>query len=392
MQNLLTAIQETYPSPLPTLLEASFPTTSDEDWKYTSLKKFLSFEVSPTSVTALPQELAQLIKSCHTLHYANGGLQTPQNEIPTQLKTLINKRELRPQSQGLELLSYMAQDQRLVISIEKNLDRPVLIIHQASQTLSGLQLEINVSPQVQVDFMVLSLSPDGAFIDSQNISVKLEQNSRLNLMDVMLNQSQTRRLSIRSASLKKDAHLHQLSLILGGAMTRVDADVHINGLGGHATVNAMSILKNQEHADFFSTIEHEKEHTTSHQLVKQVLAHQSRGVFTGKVHIHPQAQHVSAQQLNKNLVLGEKAQVNTRPQLEVQADDVKCSHGATIGQLSADELFYLQSRGFDLLSAKRMLSHAFVQEVIEMFPNPILRQGVAQLIVNNLSELQVEMQ
>jgi Fe-S cluster assembly protein SufD len=397
VQDLLTSLNKQLPSAqqekLVPFMDASFPTTSHEDWKYTSLKKFLPFklEASPKLEKALPMDLLALLEGVDLLHWVDGELVESNKKTPTGLSISQKQRPWNESTEGLEVLSYMANPQLVEIRIEKNLDRPLVLIHETThdqKSINGLQLALKLEQNTQADLLFLSIQKTEEFIDSQTLTIDLAANARLHVMDIMLSGPSTRRLATRQAILARDAHLHQLSLMLSGAMTRLNADIKIAGTGAHATVNALTLLKNHEHADFFSTIEHLKEHTTSHQLVKQVLADQSRGVFTGKVHIHPQAQQVSAEQLNKNLLLGEKAQVNTRPQLEVEADDVKCAHGATIGQLSPDELFYLQSRGFDLITAKRMLSHAFVQEVVELFPNTQLSRWLANLIEENLSQLE----
>jgi Fe-S cluster assembly protein SufD len=284
-------------------LQASFPTTAHEDWKYTSLKKFLPLtnesnigeESTFLDLKTLPQEAI-------TLHWIDGVLKSETSRLPSAMEISFSDNTISSKPEGLEVLSYLSNEKLCTITIKKTLDQPLILIHETkteSRHSSGVQLRVKLADLAQANVLFISHQRAGHLIDSQKIQVQLGKNAHCNLMDVMLNQQATRRLSNRIASLERDAHLHQLSVMLGGAMTRLDANVLIQGIGAHATINALALLKDQEHADFFSTIEHEKEHTTSHQLVKQVLANQSRGVFTGKVHIHPQAQQVSAQQLNK---------------------------------------------------------------------------------------------
>src|SRR5690606_18005114 len=132
----------------------------------------------------------------------------------------------------------------------------------------------------------------------------------------------------------------------------------------HTNVHGLFALRGEQHADQHVSLNHLGAHTTSDQLFKMVLDDEAHGVFTGRLEIAPNAQKVDAAQLNKNLILSKKAHVDTRPQLMVHADDVKCAHGATVGQLSPDEVFYLQSRGLSQARAQKILCHAFASDAL----------------------------
>jgi Fe-S cluster assembly protein SufD len=145
-------------------------------------------------------------------------------------------------------------------------------------------------------------------------------------------------------------------------------------------VNGLYALNKLEHSDIFSVIHHNAPHTNSDQLFKGILADESHGAFTGKIIIAKDAQLVNSNQLNKNLMLSRKAHISTRPQLLVAADDVKCAHGATIGQLSPDEEFYLESRGINKDKAKKMLCHGFAMDVLFLIENLKIQAVAAQLL------------
>ena len=129
-------------------------------------------------------------------------------------------------------------------------------------------------------------------------------------------------------------------------------------------MNGLYALRDEKKSDNYTEIHHNASNTTSGQLFKGILANKSRGVFTGRIFIHREAQQVDANQLNKNLLLSKEARIDTRPQLEVYADDVKCAHGATIGQLNEEELFYLQARGIPKQEAYEILMAAFSEDAL----------------------------
>jgi Fe-S cluster assembly protein SufD len=140
--------------------------------------------------------------------------------------------------------------------------------------------------------------------------------------------------------------------------------VVLDGEGSECNLNGLYLLDGKQHVDNHTEIEHCRPHTRSHELYKGILSGSARGVFNGKIFVHKDAQKTDARQTNKNLLLSENAVVNTKPQLEIYADDVKCSHGSTVGQLDRDALFYLRSRGIGMRDAQSLLSYAFASEVV----------------------------
>ena len=154
------------------------------------------------------------------------------------------------------------------------------------------------------------------------------------------------------------------SVTLNGALIRNDIHVLLNGEGSECVLNGLYLPSDTQHVDNHTEIEHAKPRATSQELYKGILSGAARAVFNGKILVHKDAQKTDARQTNKNLLLSDHAVVNTKPQLEIHADDVKCSHGSTIGQLDKDALFYLRSRGLDKAEAQSLLSYAFASDLI----------------------------
>ncbi|MGE5094780.1 MAG: Fe-S cluster assembly protein SufD [Betaproteobacteria bacterium] len=171
-----------------------------------------------------------------------------------------------------------------------------------------------------------------------------------------------------------------LSIALGGALARTDITTSFDAEGCEATLDGLYVLDGSQHVDHHTRIDHAKPHGTSREHYRGVLDGNARAVFNGKVVVHAGASKTDARQTNHNLLLSRGAEVDTKPQLEIYADDVKCTHGATVGQLDPAQLFYLRSRGLDEPAARALLTHAFAREVIDRIRLAPVRERLAELL------------
>ncbi len=179
----------------------------------------------------------------------------------------------------------------------------------------------------------------------------------------------------------RDSRFVSHSVSFGGQLTRNDIRAVLSAEGTDCTLNGLFMVDGRQHVDFHTTVEHSQPHGTSQEYYKGILDGRSRGVFNGRVHVHPGAQKTDATQSNKNLLLSRNAEVDTKPELEIYADDVKCSHGATVGQLDPDALFYLRARGIDEGSARGLLTYGFAQDIIDRMPIQHVRERLEQALV-----------
>jgi Fe-S cluster assembly protein SufD len=163
----------------------------------------------------------------------------------------------------------------------------------------------------------------------------------------------------------RDSRLRSYAVSLGGALARVAINTTFAAEGGECSFDGLYMAAGSQHVDHHTTIDHRQPRCTSRELYKGVLDDKATGVFSGRVYVRPQAQKSDAMQMNKNLLLSDQATVDSKPQLEIFADDVKCSHGATIGQLDEKALFYLRSRGIEVEEARALLIRAFANELID---------------------------
>ena len=184
-----------------------------------------------------------------------------------------------------------------------------------------------------------------------------------------------------AANLARGCHLTAHAMTLSGSLVRNNVRVLLNGEDAECVLNGLYLGDGNQHIDNYTLIEHISPKASSLELYKGLLGGSAHGVFNGKIVVHKDAQKSNARQTNKNLLLSENAVIDSKPQLEIHADDVKCSHGSTIGQLDADALFYLRSRGLDPAAARSLLSFAFASDVVQRLGIENLRRRLDDYLV-----------
>ena len=178
---------------------------------------------------------------------------------------------------------------------------------------------------------------------------------------------------------ERDSHLFSFSFSTGALLSRINVYAGLHGPGCGATLNGLYMLDGSQHCDHQTRIVHSQPGCYSRELYKGVLDDASHGVFNGKVYVHPEAQKTDGKQTNNALLLSERARIDTKPQLEIFADDVKCTHGATVGRIDESALFYMKSRGIPNREARRLLTYAFAAEVLETIQVDALRDQLERL-------------
>jgi Fe-S cluster assembly protein SufD len=193
-----------------------------------------------------------------------------------------------------------------------------------------------------------------------------------------------RHLAVRQSTLGRDSSLESSSIDLGGSLVRRDVGARLDGEGGHVSLNGLYLTDGRRHVDNQLRVHHARPHCTSEQLYKGILDGSSRAVFNGRIVVDPGAQKTNAQQSNRNLLLSDGALVHSNPQLEILADDVRCTHGSTIGRLDEDALFYLRSRGIDRGAAESLLTYAFAAEVVGRIRPTAVRRRLEEYLFARL--------
>ena len=188
------------------------------------------------------------------------------------------------------------------------------------------------------------------------------------------------------AAQSRGSRLESHSIALGAALARNDITTSFDAEGCEAELNGLFLVRGRQHVDHHTRIDHAEPHGTSREYYKGIVDDAARGVFNGKVIVHPGAQKTNAQLSNHNLLLSKSAEVDTKPELSIDADDVKCTHGATVGQLDDNAMFYLRSRGIDEAMARALLTYAFAHDVIERVRVAPLRAMLERVLVERLPQ------
>jgi Fe-S cluster assembly protein SufD len=268
------------------------------------------------------------------------------------------------------------------------IDLPVHLVFLSSGDgrLNCPRLHVTGKKQSRATLILDFLSvPDGENLVSSVTEIFLEERAHLDCVVAERESDRTVHIANLQARQGRESGLRIHTLTLGGALVRNELGVELADLGAELDLNGLYVGSGDQHQDNHTRVDHATPRTTSRELYKGILADNARGVFRGLIHVRPDAQKIDSTQSNMNLLLSPGARVDTRPQLEIYADDVKCSHGSTIGKLDEEALFYLRSRGLSPSEARAMLTRGFVAEICDALPLEPLRTAITELVLEKLS-------
>ena len=391
-------------------IEKGFPTTADEDWRFTSVSPIASTSFEPAGegdeaqAKTLLAGLGLGTMKRHELVFVNGRFSpslSSLGSLPEGLEVTSLERALSERPERLEPVLSAGEDESTPFADWNRaffkdgafigLDEGVVVefpIHLVFLTLGGESPAVthprNVivaepSSQAKIietyagadgsayftNVVTRVLAAEGAVVD--HYKVQREGVSAFHVASVDLTQG-------------RSATLSDTSLSLGARLARNDIRATLEGEGADLTLNGLYVVKDEQHVDHHTVIDHREPHGTSRELYKGVLDDAASGVFNGRIIVRPGAQKTDSRQSNKNLLLSRDAIIDTNPQLEIHADDVKCAHGATIGQLDEEALFYLRSRGIALAAARRILTQGFIADVGDRIRIRALREALRDLL------------
>ncbi len=226
---------------------------------------------------------------------------------------------------------------------------------------------------------------DARYFTNAVVEIILKDGAQLEHYKIQRESARSFHIATTAADLGPNSRYDATTVTFGAEISRHDINVTFDHEGAECWVDGLYLVTTGQHADTHSLIDHRKPHCTSHQLYKGILDGKSRAVFNGKVFVRHDAQKTDAMQTNKNLLLSNEARVDTKPQLEILADDVKCAHGAAVGQIDEDELFYLETRGIHHDLARNLLTYGFAEEVIGKIKIDSIREQLDEAVLNRLN-------
>jgi len=392
---------------LRTFEQLGFPTTRDEAWKYSNPALLERRQYAPVVGPALadPAAVAQHdVCGGHLMVFVNGQLapalsRLPQGTLIASLAQVLQHEpdsarggiEQAPLANGVSALNValFADGACIRLPAGTQLETPIHLLFLATSTDCAISPRNSIVIGAGSSATVIEHyvgAPELAYWTNTSTRIRLEPNASLEHINVLQESAKAYHTGAISIDQASSSRYNSHSIALGGLFGRKDIDVRLAAEHAHCSLNGLYVSTGREHIDFHTTVDHLAPRGTSREFFKGVLSGASRAVFNGKVIVHPDAQQTDAQQSNKNLLLSEDAEVDTKPQLEIFADDVKCSHGATIGQLDENQVFYLRARALSEQAARNVLTYAFCEEIIAPLPIEPLRKYLNQALLGRLPD------
>ena len=373
------------------LAEHGLPDRKTEHWKYTPLKQLWRQQQFPLLTTQQQPDVARDFDGYYlVLHHGQLINQDtlPQGvtvadwttATPAQLKVIgeVTIDFDRHRAAALTL-THMQNGLVIDIAAHTKLEKPLVIVHSADGAGSAhYRHHITLGEQAQACVIELSQAPQ-ATLQSVLTSATLAANSHYQHYVIENAHSQGQYLSGLHLTQQSNSTCFYYCHAHHNHLARYDVHAHLRGEGASCTTNGTYRLSGQQHSDHHILVEHHASHTTSTQFYKGLAQDKAHAVFNGKAIIHADTREAAAHQHNHNLLLSRQAEIDTKPELEIYSDAVNCTHGATVGQLDTQQLFYLQSRGIEPVIAKQLLTQAFTTEVVATIDHPqvtaYLQQG-----------------
>ncbi len=388
------------------------PTRKTEAWKYTNLQVLQQTFAAPSREAAKANvsdiNLPQL--GGPTLVFTDGlyRAELSSTELPAGL-TLVRFADANPAeveqirtALGSALLpgrhvfaplneATLADGVFLRVAADAVIAEPVHIAwltsgqHETISITQRLLVTLGANSQATLVETFANTTTGGTAFTNGITELLLDRGARLHHYRLQLEQGDAVHIGGVHARLGADSLLSGFHLALGSALKRIDLVVDHQGPGAHCDLDGIYLPRGTETVDYHTCIEHSVPHCTSRERFRGIIADEATAVFNGRIHIHPDAQKTRAELSNKNLLTSNKAEINTKPELEIYADDVQCAHGATVAQLDPLTLHYLRTRGVPRDEAEVMLSYGFINELVEAVAEPALQEFLKPLLANRFA-------
>lgn len=391
------------------LHEQPLPTTRTEEWRFTDLAPLVEFNFQPAAaeLTSEIHTLSLPESADHRLVFVNGVYRPkltnlgalPEGVFVGHLAELPARyRDRLPSYLGNQpgadevftALNTAGLMDAAIVWVEPNqtLDVPIQLLFLSTsgenpaigQPRCLAVAESNSSITLVEEYVVHAENPNSVYFTNAVTEIWVGENAQINHTRIQRDSNQAFHIGKTAVSQVRDSRYTCNAISLGAKLSRHNLEVYQTGEQTQTTLNGLTLIGDDQVADTHSVIAYSKPHGSSNQVHKCIVADKAHAIFNGKISVPKLAQLTDAKQLSQTLLLSPRARIDTKPQLEIVADNVKCTHGATVSQLEGDEIFYLRSRGIDAENAQKLLVYAFAHEVINQIPIPSLRQTLSNVV------------
>ncbi|MCE9639306.1 MAG: Fe-S cluster assembly protein SufD [Betaproteobacteria bacterium] len=387
------------------------PTTHDEEWRFTDISPLTKIpfqpaynaaQVDPEDLErfALPEAGARLtfVDGVYVpqLSFNNAGIEVENiadglNKHGAAIQAHLGQHAAFDANAFAALNTAFLNDGALIL-VPRNMTvaAPLHLLFIATQKEAAsyprclVVAESGSAITLVEDFVALQ---DGAYFTNAVTEIAIADNASVNHVRVQREGAQAFHIANCAVSLAHTSRYHSVSIAFGARISRYNLNVLQSAEGAECAIDGLALINDSQLADTHTCIDHAKPHGTSRQQHKCIVDGAAHAVFNGKIMVRQGAQQTNSSQSSRNLLLTARARVDTKPQLEIFADDVKCAHGATVGQLDADEVFYLKSRGLSDAAARNLLTYAFGAEIIDRIPVASLKHHLEQTVLDHTNRL-----
>ncbi len=406
---------------LKSLSELEFPTNKVEDWKYTNVTPILKQNFVPAVNASVPKITEKEIQSylfqdfdCHLLVFINGlyseelsivgqlpkgavagSLRNLTKENPELLSKYLNKISITDNAFNALNTAYALDGLVVVVPDGIIIEKPIQVLYlntNDKENVLSLPRNLVVAGKNSQVSIVANYRGAGEKIYFSNIITEVfaDENSIVDLCKIQNETDDSFHIEKVQAIQKKNSVFNHYNITFGGSITRNDINSRLDGENIETHYYGLYMVNGKQHVDNHTFVDHAKPNCMSNEVYKGILDDSSRGVFNGKIIVRRDAQKTNAYQQNETILLSNKATIDTKPQLEIFADDVKCSHGATVGHLDETSEFYIRSRGVPQELAKSMLIRAFANDVIETVKIDPLKEQINHMIFEHLHRVEIK--
>jgi len=389
--------------------QLGFPSVREEDWKYTNLAALAKENFVPAIQDSVVRDVSQFAypetEGAH-LVVVNGFLREDLSQTSglgdavavdlfsaaadARYNKIIRKylaRNAGYHNNGLTALNTAFLQSGVFLWIPKNVkvERPLQMTFVADgEQSASFPRVLVVAEENSSATLIESFVGEGRYFTNAIVEVVVKDGAQFEHYRLQRESKDAFHASTSSVELGRASRYYTTSINLGAQLSRHDISVVMDHEGAETSVDGLYMVDSSQHTDTHSVIDHKQPHCNSHQLYKGILDGNGRAVFNGKIFVREGAQKTDAMQTNKNLLLSDKARVDTKPQLEIYADDVKCAHGAAIGQIDPEELFYLETRGIGPELGRNLLTYGFAEEVIAKIKIESIRSELDEAVLRQL--------
>jgi len=395
------------------LSEIGLPTSKSEEYRFTPItkaleKKFTWTDSTPVSSAVSVDSYLPTIGDTHLIVFTNGRFAKHLSQLEgleaNVVVTTFEDADSKTRSVIQSLLGTVSKtedpfaamnsafyQEGIFIYVPSNIKvaKPILVLHindvQEKQVIAHTRLLVSIEKGSSLSIIEKSdsLGAQPCFHTFMEEMIVAE-NAVLDYCKIQNDSGLTHQVSNTFIAQVDSSRVNTFTLTLNGQIIRNNLTIQINGEQCESHFNGLYLVNGNTFVDNHTVVDHQKPNSFSNEMYKGIMDDHAKGVFNGKIYVRPHAQKTNAFQSNRNILMSESATINTKPQLEIWADDVKCSHGCTTGQLDEEALFYLQARGIPYASAKAMLLYAFALDVLTVVKNENLKAYLDQLISERL--------